>query len=291
MKTLIESFLFLGLVILPIQGISIAYAQLDSSFYPLALGNQWIYQSSHFGTLDTETVVDTQTVNGRLYFGIAAYSSSLVYWLRADSNKIFIAPNLMITDTSDVKQAMWYDFGAPANTQWSVRLLFGSMAECDLNGITFVMYKGHDMIQFFHSPPCRDAGRLSEWFTRGTGRIQFCEDNFSGADTFNLVKTNLPTAVSVSSKSQPINTLFLSQNYPNPFNPSTRITFRLPKRMHVEVAVFDALGRKLETLVDSYENLGEHSVVWNASDRSSGVYFCTIRTKGFTQTTKLVLLR
>ena len=285
-------YFLIALALMPVLGISIAYSQTDTSFFPLALGNQWIYESSHFGRLDTETVIDTQTVNGRLYFGIAAYSSSLIYWLRADSNKIFIAPNLVITDTSDVKQAMWYDFGAPANTQWSVRLFFdGSLAECDLNGITFVMYKGHDMIQFFHSPPCRDAGRLSEWFRRGTGRIQYCQDNIAGTDTFNLVKTNLPTAVSVSSKIQPTNTFVLSQNYPNPFNPSTRITFRLPKRMHVEVAVFDALGRKLETLIDSYENLGEHSVIWDASDRSSGVYFCRIHTRGFTQTTKLVLLR
>ncbi len=83
----------------------------------------------------------------------------------------------------------------------------------------------------------------------------------------------------------------LDQNYPNPFNPSTTITYYVKSQQPVSVKILDPLGREVATLVDETKQPGKYSVVWNASGKASGVYFCRMETKGFSQTRKLVLVK
>ena len=83
----------------------------------------------------------------------------------------------------------------------------------------------------------------------------------------------------------------LNQNYPNPFNPSTEISFDLPTASHVELTVFNILGQKVETLVDSEREAGSYTVTWDASPYSSGVYFYRISAKDFTETKKMLMLK
>ncbi len=83
----------------------------------------------------------------------------------------------------------------------------------------------------------------------------------------------------------------LSQNYPNPFNPTTRIDFRLMKREHVSVRIFDVVGRTVATLVDEPMAPGSHTVVWEARNSASGTYFCRLSAGPVTETRKMVLLR
>ncbi len=65
----------------------------------------------------------------------------------------------------------------------------------------------------------------------------------------------------------------LSQNYPNPFNASTAIKFDLPQNEHVTIDIFNVLGQKIQTLADDDFGAGSHSVIWNAENSASGVYF------------------
>jgi photosystem II stability/assembly factor-like uncharacterized protein len=65
----------------------------------------------------------------------------------------------------------------------------------------------------------------------------------------------------------------LLQNYPNPFNPSTAISYQLSAVSFVTLKVYDILGREIEALVDEIQSSGTHTVRWNASRYSSGVYF------------------
>jgi len=65
----------------------------------------------------------------------------------------------------------------------------------------------------------------------------------------------------------------LNQNYPNPFNPTTVITYQLSIESDVIVKVYDMLGREIAVLVNGREQAGTHSVAFNASAYSSGVYF------------------
>ena len=65
----------------------------------------------------------------------------------------------------------------------------------------------------------------------------------------------------------------LSQNYPNPFNPATNIRYRLPSAGHINLKVYDILGRETATLVNEIKPAGTYSVRWESSHFSSGVYF------------------
>ena len=83
----------------------------------------------------------------------------------------------------------------------------------------------------------------------------------------------------------------LRQNYPNPFNPTTTIVIDLPERSNVKLEIFDILGRKVETIVNSVLAQGIHSYQWNAEYMDSGVYFCHLTTNKTSQAIKLILSR
>ena len=88
----------------------------------------------------------------------------------------------------------------------------------------------------------------------------------------------------------------LHQNYPNPFNPGTKITFELPHDGLVELAIFDALGRRVAEPVRQVYTAGSHSVIWNgvADDGSTvaaGIYFARLTSGDFQKTIKLVLIK
>lgn len=65
----------------------------------------------------------------------------------------------------------------------------------------------------------------------------------------------------------------LNGNYPNPFNARTNIRFELPVDSDVKLEVYNMLGQRVEILVDGTMTAGYHTVVWNAADYSSGIYF------------------
>jgi hypothetical protein len=83
----------------------------------------------------------------------------------------------------------------------------------------------------------------------------------------------------------------LSQNYPNPFNPTTKINFTLAKTSNVRLTVYNVLGQKVMTLVDSRISAGPQSVVFDASKLTSGVYFYCLDTGSFSSVKKMLLLK
>ena len=83
----------------------------------------------------------------------------------------------------------------------------------------------------------------------------------------------------------------LSQNYPNPFNPNTVIAYSLPKASHVSLRVFNALGQEVSALVNGLVEAGNHKVVFNASQFSSGIYYYRLEADGLTLMKKMMLLK
>jgi hypothetical protein len=83
----------------------------------------------------------------------------------------------------------------------------------------------------------------------------------------------------------------LQQNYPNPFNPTTTIAYLLPKNSYVTLTVFDAIGREVKILVNEEKPPGTHTVKFNASGLSSGVYFYSLRAGGNTAVKKMLVMK
>jgi hypothetical protein len=68
----------------------------------------------------------------------------------------------------------------------------------------------------------------------------------------------------------------LSQNYPNPFNPTTTIKFALPYPSDVSIELYNVLGQKVATVVNSAMEAGFQSQTYDATGLASGVYFCVM---------------
>lgn len=83
----------------------------------------------------------------------------------------------------------------------------------------------------------------------------------------------------------------LEQNYPNPFNPSTQISFYLPTPTDVKLSVFDVTGRLVGSILNERRNSGNHTVSFDASHLSSGLYFYSIETVSTKLVKKMLLVK
>ena len=88
----------------------------------------------------------------------------------------------------------------------------------------------------------------------------------------------------------------LGQNFPNPFNPTTTINFSIPESGHVNIMIYDILGRHVRTLVDKSHSAGNYSVMWDATDMngskiSAGIYFYTIKAGNFLSTKRMLFIK
>jgi hypothetical protein len=92
----------------------------------------------------------------------------------------------------------------------------------------------------------------------------------------------------------------LYQNFPNPFNPTTKIKFSIPpneisKTSNVKIVVFDLLGNEVISLLDKELLPGSYEIEFGAMighrHLVSGIYFYQLRTGGFVQTKKMILMR
>ena len=70
----------------------------------------------------------------------------------------------------------------------------------------------------------------------------------------------------------------LNSVYPNPFNPITTISFGLDEDTEISIKVYNIQGSVVETLANQYMEAGYHSVVWDADQHSSGIYFVKMLT-------------
>lgn len=111
-----------------------------------------------------------------------------------------------------------------------------------------------------------------------TGFSELIFDNSSNSSS--LVTQNLKYGNSSelnSTNSVPVN-FALGQNFPNPFNPSTTIEFSIPNETGVKLIIYDLLGKQADVLVNQVLPSGTHSISFNASKLSSGIYFYEITT-------------
>lgn len=127
--------------------------------------------------------------------------------------------------------------------------------------------------------------------TDGTNQINIT--NTPGYDEFawQIGTTNL-VSTSVKDKLDfVVNEFKLFQNYPNPFNPSTTISYNVPYSSIIKLKVYDILGKEIRTLVNDFRQAGKYSVTFDASNLPSGIYICTLKSKNFSSTEKLMLLK
>lgn len=95
----------------------------------------------------------------------------------------------------------------------------------------------------------------------------------------NIISTNVPE------------NFRLEQNYPNPFNPLTKIRFEIPESGNVNLTVFDAAGKEVETLVNGNLLPGSYEAELGTMNLTSGVYFYRLTSGEFSETRKMILVK
>jgi hypothetical protein len=79
--------------------------------------------------------------------------------------------------------------------------------------------------------------------------------------------------------------------YPNPFNPSVTLSLEYGVGSDVLVNIYNTQGVLVEQLLDAYLAAGHHEIVWDASNKTSGVYILKMIAGNVTNTQKLVLMK
>jgi len=177
-----------------------------------------------------------------------------------------------------------------ASSSYAVQFFWNPVCDPSLNG------EGRQYLGYAGAVNTDGTGLAVFTFTCGTipagGFITALATDANGnTSEFSKCMTSPPTAVRDTQPS-----FALGANVPNPFNPSTTIPYRVSTTSRVHIAVYDASGALVKTLVDGVRGAGAWGVTWNGEDErgkrvASGVYFCRMRAGSFDETRKLVLLK
>jgi Concanavalin A-like lectin/glucanases superfamily/Secretion system C-terminal sorting domain len=122
-----------------------------------------------------------------------------------------------------------------------------------------------------------------------SGKYQYRLKQIDNNGNFEYFNLNGEIEIGLPSKYE------LSQNYPNPFNPVTKIDFSLPYDSKVQIVVYDITGREVKVLLNETRTAGFHTLNFDASGLSSGMYIYRINAKSsandFSNTKKLMLIK
>ena len=85
--------------------------------------------------------------------------------------------------------------------------------------------------------------------------------------------------------------MIIIQNYPNPFNSTTILTYDIPQSGPVTFIIYNILGQRVVSLYDGLQQAGHHTITWDASNVSSGIYFAQLQSRNQSTTVKMLLLK
>ena len=133
----------------------------------------------------------------------------------------------------------------------------------------------------------------------GNSAVVFASGFLSGDDpAFGLfaaledgVVVELPSYSNLSNSNILNKSFEITSLYPNPFNPTTTLTFQVPELTNINVDIYNINGQFVESLYSGFKNPGQHSINWNASNVSTGVYLIRMSSGSYVETSKVMLLK
>ncbi len=253
-------------------------------------------------------------------FSNSLWASGNNIWFGTDNFRVYKTDNYALswqtlsTGTEKNSASLWFDFdfniGLSGNTNllrtinsgnnWNVETIPGS------GNVISVTGSAHSRFNWVIRSDNRiylNPHNSNNWvhdYTAPNGNYTYIsiERNgyFSGAvfalrDNGGISRTYfLSLGINTISTSIPEN-FKLEQNYPNPFNPVTKIRFELPEAGNVNLKVYDAAGREIETIVNMRMTPGIFEAEFNATKLNSGVYFYRLFTEKYSETKKMILIK
>ncbi|MBL8028493.1 MAG: T9SS type A sorting domain-containing protein [Fibrobacteres bacterium] len=180
------------------------------------------------------------------------------------------------------KKLYFFHLGAP--TAPSFTLSFGEAVQ--KTGYTIKQHADRGLLNYLSQEP---AG-LQVYIDQCSSFVRIAS-NVSSSDTERDILEG--TGYPIQTEKAPIKkTGGIAYCSPNPFNPTTTITFMNNEPALVSITVFDVTGRKIATLLDNAQKpAATHSITWNASCLSSGIYTIKISSGASVQNLRAIILR
>jgi hypothetical protein len=309
---------------LPVQAQTQEEIEEALRFYPLEVGNHWVYRDIYidgFLPPDTtyysiEVVADTVLANGQAYKKLESvnniFSPHYEFDVRTNEANQRVVNYLERVDEATANIYQWKPLeNFPFNEVLIDSLLTpeGEMTEAkrwpDTEGfdtyrnwdeeVNFVLFGEEVDVRYFTIDGpwfydyylAKDFGLSYIW----TGEISYRNTNLIyfrdhlGNEFGDLVDVNTPAEPELPKSAT------LGRNYPNPFNPSTTIPFELNNAAHVRLEVYDMLGRRVALLVDQPLQAGSHTARFEADSLPSGMYITRMQTEGEVLTQKMLLVK
>lgn len=119
-----------------------------------------------------------------------------------------------------------------------------------------------------------------------------CEVLLSNGEEEYIVPVELNVTLTEEDEDVLENVSFIDLNaYPNPFNPQINIDFQIKDSGFCHLKIYNIKGQCVDKLIEEYKVSGKYSITWDASDRSSGIYFIAAENNDQKEVEKILLLK
>ncbi len=240
----------------------------------LASGKGYWIQVTQNGTLNLGVVAKAGTAS------VPKVSESWTKLILTDGNGM---TSTLYTSKSPVEQGAFSlpplppngVFDARFSSQQNVEFLGGSAKQIEFNSAAYPVEIRADGTELIISDAAT-AGKLLRQTLRNGEKI--------------IISNTAINKIYVQSVEKSV-TFKLLQNYPNPFNPTTTISYQLPVASLISLKVYNGLSQEVASIVSGVQDAGNHSVEFDASKLSSGIYFYKLSAGNFVETRKLLLIK
>jgi len=150
-----------------------------------------------------------------------------------------------------------------------------------------------DSLYWYHIPYIAIYGDSINYYMAATDNAQPPNRGVSGDYKFHVWPYGLQEQ-NIEIKTPAIFTL--SQNNPNPFQRSTYINYQLQTSSFITLKVYNIIGELVTTLVNEFQNPGNHQVCWDGKDAkgrrlASGVYLYCLAASRQSKTRQMVIVK
>ena len=289
---------------------NITPAEENYDWFPLKIGNYWVYEVyvdetgvPEFVGFEIKSIIDTLTENnGKNYFLYKnIYTNGMIDTLAIRLDSLTANMYVYSKDTGDellfenlaavVGDSVCYEY----NPAWNCQFVQLEREFTDFGLNTLIKdYYPQSLGWYFGHSLVKGIGLYKTW---NGDNVTF--SSILKGCIINGVVYGDTTVVSVEDETPNLpKEFYLSQNYPNPFNPTTIIKYSIPNVARSEASqnkivlkVYDVLGKEIATLVNEEKPPGTYEVTFNAAGLPSGVYLYRLTAGNFSDVKKLILIK
>jgi hypothetical protein len=236
-------------------------------------------------------LVDASQEYSRIDWDLAADSGDIVYWGDIPACLRTVSFTVPTNGAFEYGNELFAAFPDDLDSSAVIRIQFRDAATHEVLLSTSIDMSGYSGDTALYVLDMHDLSEI------GGRDVYFCVDL---ADTTSALSWEVHVITAIDTLQQEKSALtsaplpegiYLEQNIPNPFNPVTTIMYGVDEDCHVDIRVYDRLGRFVTALVSEWKPAGHHRTQFMSGSLPSGVYYYRMHAMNRFLTKKMVLIR